>query len=277
MIKNLVNQFGISGLTGRLMPLAAVAALLGAASCQAGVIASDAAANSPYTVGSSFSGQNGGTGFGSWSVVNNTGSNFISSATWGSITPWFDIYNTSNPPGGDQTTAGRSLNSVLAVGDTLSFDFVLNSLQSGASAGFYLSDSNGSGLFTFYQQGNSSTAGSIVDASGTSSNVGVGYNYQTVDSVSFTLTSATGYNFDVNNTLVKSGTISNSTGGIAGLNFFVNEGGSSSDLQFTNLQVTAPAGAAVPVPASFGLLLAGALAGGIGLALRSRIGKRLAE
>ena len=274
MLKNLANRFGISGLTGRLMPLTAVAALLCGANCQAGVIASDNAANSPYTVNSSFSGQMGGTGFGSWSVVNNTGSNFISSANWGSITPWFDIYNTSNPPGGDQTTAARSLNSVLAVGDTLSFDFVLNSLQTGGSAGFYFSDSIGNGLFTFYQQGNSTTNGFIVDAGGTSSGVGVNYNYQTVDSVSFTLTSATGYNFDVNNSLVKSGTISNATGGIAALNFFVNEGGASSDLQFTNLQVTAPAGAAVPVPASFGLLLAGTLAGGIGLMLRSRMGKR---
>lgn len=273
MMKNVMNQVGLSGLTGRLVPLAAVAALLCAANCQAGVIASDSAANSPYTVGSPFSGQNGGTGFGSWNVVNNTGGNFISSSNWNSITPWFDIYNTSSSNGGNQTTATRSLNTVLAVGDTLSFDFVLNSLQTGGSAGFYFSDSANSALFTFYQQGNSSITGTIVDANG-SQTAGVNYNYQTVDSISFSLTTATTYNFDVNNSLAHSGTISNGTGGITNLNFFVNQGGGGSDLQFTNLQVTAPAGAAVPVPASFGLLLAGTLAGGIGLALRNRIGKR---
>ncbi len=266
MMKNLANQGGLPGLTGRLLPLAAVAALLCAANCQAGVIASDNAANSPYAIGASFGGQNGGAGFGSWSVVNNlSGGNFISSSNWNSITPWFDIYNSSYPTG-NQTTATRSLNTVLAVGDTLSFDFVLNSLASNGSAGFYFSDSANNGLFTFYQPGGSSASGTIVDANG-SNNLGVSYNYQTVDSVSFTLTSPTGYNFDVNNILVHSGTISDATGGIAGLNFFVNQGGNASDLQFTNLQVTAPAAAAIPAPASFGLLLAGRLAGGIGLSL----------
>lgn len=239
-----------------LPALAALAVTGMSQSSQAALVASDNAANAPYAANQSFSGQNGGSGFGAWSVVNNSGSNFISTESWSGTTPWFDIYNT----GGNQTTATRSLDSALSSGETISFDLVLNSAQSGASVGFFLADSAGNGLLTYYQDGDSTTQGFIVDASGTTSGIGVAYNYQSVDLMAITLTSATTYNLYVNNALAHSGTISDATGGVAQLNFFDNNGGSNSDVQFTNLSiVSAPA----PSPASFGLVLAG----GIGLAV----------
>ena len=243
----------------RLLALSALAALAIAGISQttrAALVATDNAGNAPYAVNTSFGGENGGSGFGAWSVVNNSGSNFISGDNWSSTTPWFDIYN----PGGNQTTATRSLDSVLSSGETLSFDLVLNNAQTGASVGFFLADSGGTGLLTYYQDGNSATEGFIADASGTTSGIGVPYNYQSVDLMAITLTSTTTYNFYVNNTLAHSGTISDATGGIARLNFFDNNGGSNSDVQFTNLSIVS---AAVPIPASFGLVLAG----GIGLAV----------
>ena len=249
------KKIGVS----KLLALSALATLAIAGICQtthAAVVASDNAGNSPYIPNASFSGQNGGLGFGAWSVTNNSGGNFISNDNWGGITPWFDIYNDA----GQQTTATRPLDSVLSSGETLSFDLVLNNAQTGASVGFFLADSGGTGLLTYYQDGNSATEGFIADASGTTSGIGVPYNYQSVDLMAITLTSTTTYNFYVNNTLAHSGTISDATGGIARLNFFDNNGGSNSDVQFTNLSIVS---AAVPIPASFGLVLAG----GIGLAV----------
>ena len=248
------RELGVSKLLA--LPALATLAIAGISqTTHAALVASDNAGNSPYTLNASFSGQNGGLGFGAWSVTNNSGGNFINSVNWSGTTPWFDIYNT----GGNQTTATRSLDSVLSSGETLSFDLVLNSAQSGASVGFFLADSAGTGLLTYYQEGNSTTEGFIADASGTTSGVGVPYNYQSVDQMAITLTSTTTYNFYVNNTLAHSGTISDATGGIAQLNFFDNNGGSNSDVQFTNLSIES---AAAPSPATLGLVLAG----GVGLA-----------
>lgn len=242
------KKIGVS----KLLALSALATLAIAGISQtthAALVASDNAGNLPYTLNASFSGQNGGNGFGAWSVTNNSGGDFINSVNWGGITPWFDIYNT----GGNQTTATRPLNGVLSSGETLSFDLVLNSAQSGSSVGFFLGDSNNNGLFTFYQSGGG-TLGNVVDSTGATSGV-VAYNYQTVDQMAFTLTSATTYDFYVNNTLAHSGTISDATGGVAQLNFFDNNGGSNSDVQFTNLSINS-----TPLPATFALVLAGGIA-----------------
>ena len=248
---------------GALLLLAAGAIMAGGASARATtIVASDNAGNSPYAVATTlpfpeFSGQNGGSGFGPWSVVSTAGSsnggNFVSSNTWSGITPWFDIWQYV----GGQTTATRPLNSVLSSGETLSFDMVLSADATGGAVGFYLSDSGNNPLFSFYQMGNTSTAGYAIDANGTTTGIGVPYNFHTVDQMAFTLTSATTYNFNVNGALAYSGTISDTTGGVANLNFFDSNGGGSSDVQFTNLSV------ASPVPAPSTLLI---FAGGIGLA-----------
>ncbi len=257
------NPHGKRSGNWKILALSAMAALAVAGISQtthAALVASDNAGNSVYSIGQTFSGLNGGSGFGAWSVTNNSGGNFVSSDNRSGIMPWFDIYN----PGGNQTTATRPFDSVLSSGETLSFDLVLNSLQSNASAGFFLTDSFGAGLFTYYQDGNSPTEGYVVDAGGTTAGIGVPYNYQTVDLMAFTLTSPTTYSFYVNNSLAHTGTISNATGGIAQLNFFDNNGGSSSDVQFTDLSITS-----TPLPATFALVLAGGI-GLAGLAIRRR-------
>lgn len=202
------------GTLGLAIMAGAIATAGGIQNGLATVIASDNAGNSPYVINNSFGGQNGGTGFGAWSVTNNTGGNLINSVTWSGTTPWFDIYNTSTNTspysGGDQTTATRSINSALVAGDTLSFSFVLNNSQTNSTVGFWLGDSSNAGLITFYQHGFDPTTGYLTDASGTTNGIGVPYNYQSVDNVAITLTSSTAYNLYVNSSLVHSGTISGS-------------------------------------------------------------------
>jgi hypothetical protein len=264
----------------KLLALSAVAAL-GAVSlsqtAQASNAASDNAGNSPYfaTNGPQSpqgwdTGMNGGTGFGAWSLsASATGGYFISSATNDNVTPFFDIYDTSTTPNINTTSATRPFSGgSLSVGQTVSFDFVLNGAAGGGHVGFSLNDSSNNSLFQFEQAGFSSVAGYVTDASGTTAGVGVAYNYQTLDTASFTLTSATTYNFDVNGSLAHSGTISDATGGIQSLSFFVSGAGGGSDVQFTDLAVSA-----VPAPSTLAIF-----AGGLGLAalaVRRRVGSKV--
>lgn len=258
------RKIGVS----KLLALSAIAALgiVGMSeSVHASNAAMDNAGNQPYfatpgpkTPAGWATGMNGGTGFGAWSLsASTTGGYFVNSATVSNITPFFDIYDTSTTPNVNTTSATRPFTGgSLAVGQSVSFDFVLNGAAGGGHVGFSLVDSSSNALFQFEQAGFSSVAGYITDASGTTSGVGVPYNYQTLDTASFTLTSATTYNFDVNGSLAHSGTISDTTGGIDGLTFFVSGAGGGSDVQFTDLAVSA-----VPAPSTFAVL-----AGGLGLA-----------
>jgi|GEM_PF-4328189 hypothetical protein len=235
-------------------------------------VASDNAGNTPYFATSGpqnpngwTTGMNGGTGFGAWELsASSTGGYFINSATNDNITPFFDIYDTSRAPNGNTTSATRPFTGgALVVGQSVSFDFVLNGAGAGSFVGFSLNDSSQNPLFQFEQAGFSSVAGYVTDASGTTKGVGVAYNYQTLDTVSFTLTSPTTYNFDVNGSLAHAGTISDSTGGIQSLTFFDNGAGPGSDVQFTNLAISA-----VPAPSTLAIFVGGL--GLVALAARRR-------
>ena len=93
-------------------------ASLGISTLHAASNASDNAANSPYIVYRAFSGLNGGTGFGPWTLnITGTGGDYINGATYdntGVVTePDFDIWNDTNDGAGggtygvDVTTAIR--------------------------------------------------------------------------------------------------------------------------------------------------------------------------
>ncbi len=291
MIKNLVNQFGISGLSGRLMPLAAVAALLGAASCQAGVIASDAASN--YT--SWTNGSTGGTGYSAWTLTGSSSSGFfIGSSTVndnGNALPAGDTsdIDTGTPSkswglyanNGASATASRTFSAgAMQVGDSFSIAFDNGNVDTPGSDYVTLVSSAGSSILTFGFNGGANDY-FYSDATNSGASTGVGFTYFGLN-LTYTLTSATAYSLAITpigssaTTTTLTGTFSGSIAGFQAVD--LNAGSGDGNNFYINSPVlTAPAGAAVPVPASFGLLLAGALAGGIGLALRSRIGKRLAE
>ena len=269
------KAFGVAN----LMALSALATLTVAGisqTAQASNAASDNAGNLPYfptngpaTPAGWASGQNGGTGFGAWSMSASTsGGYFVASRTFSNVTPFFDIYEQSTAPTASTTSVTRPFTGgALSVGQSVSFDFVLNMDATGGYVGFSLNDSKNNSLFQFEQAGNSPVNGYITDASGQTAGVGVPYNFQSLDTMSFTLTSPTTYNFDVNGALAYSGTISNTTGGIQSLEFFDNGGGPGSDVLFTNLAVSA-----VPAPSTLAIL-----AGGLGLAagaVRRRVGSR---
>lgn len=271
------KKIGVSN----ILALSAVVAMATAGTSRmahAAMMASDNAGNSPYIASVTttvnpqgwLTGMNGGSGFGPWTLADSsTGGDFIqgvaSTDTYNGILPWFDIWDTSTAPNANQTSATRPFTGgALAVGQSFSFDFVLNAGATGCQLGFYLGDSGNNPLFKFYQTGNSPINGIVVDGSGQTSGIGVPYNYHSFDHMVFTLTSPTTYNFDVNGSLAYSGSISNATGGITQATFFNNGGGGFSDVLFTNLAVSA-----VPAPST--LLI---FAGGIGLAamaLRRRV------
>ena len=294
MMKNLVkkkfvNQVGPTGLGVRLFPLAAVAALLCGANCQAGVIASDSAAN--YT--SWTNGSGGGTGYSTWTLTgyNNSGF-FLGSSTVndnGQTLPAGDTsdIDTSGQSwglyanNGAAATASRTFSAgPMQVGDTFSIAFDNGNIGTPltlASDYVTLVSSTGSSILTFGFNGNA-TNYFYADKSQTNASTGVGFTYFGLN-LTYTLTSATAYSLAITptgssaTTTTITGTYSGSIAGFEAVN--VNAGGGDVSNFYINSPIlTAPAGAAVPVPASFGLLLAGTLAGGIGLMLRSRMGKR---
>ena len=126
---------------------------------------SDNASNSPYVVYDAFSGLNGGTGFGPWTVnITGTGGDYINGATYdstGVVTePDFDIWNDTNDGTGggtygvDVTTAVRPFTSALSPDQIFKFSDVLhyaNQTDGGGSGlGWSLEDSSGNPLFDFH-------------------------------------------------------------------------------------------------------------------------------
>jgi hypothetical protein len=103
--------------------------LLVQSAATASSIASDNASNPTYSGGWS-NGQNGGTGFGAWSLANNNGGslfagNFIAPSTQigPNIGTAFQMYAN---PGGATNVANRSLTGALATDQIFSFDLSVN-------------------------------------------------------------------------------------------------------------------------------------------------------
>jgi hypothetical protein len=263
-----------------------VGAIIGLVSlpANAALIASDNAANSTYTVNSSFNGLNGGSGFGAWSVTianpasTSSAGNFVASKGAGSgnavlpnNTPVFDIFNNGNPAGNGSTTAinssittaDRPFTGALVPGQAFSFVEDLGNGTGGSSnaEGWELLDASNSVLLNMFTNESLSgtnagtTAYTVVDATGTfnPSAGNFGRNNSAADSFTFTLNDATG-DYTVVSTghsgRTFTGQIDLSTGGPTQFAFYDNSGGNSSDVQVTNLAITN-----VPEP---GILVLGA-------------------
>jgi hypothetical protein len=242
---------------------AVTVASFGISTLHAASNATDNASNSPYVVFSAFSGQNGGTGFGPWTVnITGTGGEFINSGTYDSTgvvtTPDFDIYNDTNDGTGggtygvDVTTAVRPFSSALSPDQLVKFSDVLhyaNQTQGGGSAlGWSLEDSSGNPLFDFHTAGGA--AGYFLSDATNSDTLEstVPYNYQTGDTFSFMLNDSSGdYKFTVTSapggnvtggSQTFTGQISMATGGPSQLAIYNNNGEGGSDIQFNNLAIT---------------------------------------
>jgi MYXO-CTERM domain-containing protein len=254
---------GIQFLTG-------AAALIAAVNCSYAdtTIAYDVATNSTYS--GSFSGLNGGFGFGTWSTSTSGGGSYI--GLDGGIT-YFGLWNNGYGTG-TGSFATRTFNSPLSEGQTFSTSFKTGHLNSSFEReGFSLQDSLGNILFSYWQQGGNNANGNYLDANGEGTATGFAYDFNSLDQFEFVLDSATTYTFtDLATSAVLTGTIS---GTINQVEFFRQNldgdpntgGGGGTDFRFHDLSITA-----APEPSIFAL----AGLGGLGMLLSARR-RRLTE
>ena len=251
----------------------------------------DNAAN--YQANSNFNQSNAGNGFGKWNVAfNYSGPSGAGGGGGGLImtrntgipiaTSAFDIYVY---PGSvadtglntDITTATRSFTVPLAPGQTFTTDLNLNQGQTTAgnptpqspstadsNMGWRLLDASGKVLFAMTAFGGGSSYWST-DANGTVARSDILYNYQVDDLFKFTLLNASGDyslttsgNTSTGQAVSFSGQIDMLTGGPAQVQYFDNNGGNNSDVQWSQMSIS---GDPVPEPSILGFitLAAGAL------------------
>ncbi len=245
-----------------------------------------------YQTNSNFNGTNSGTGFGQWNVTFNYsgpsgggggGGGLIMSNNTGIpvATRAFDIYvypGTSGDTGlnTDITTATRAFTTALAPGQTFTTDLNLNKGQTTAgnpapqspatadsNMGWRLLDSSGKVLFAMTAFGGGASYWST-DATGTVQRSDILYNYQVDDTFKFTLLNTLGdYSLTVSGNTVTgqavtfSGEINMLTGGPAQVQYFDNNGGNNSDVQWSQMSIS---GDPVPEPSVLGF---SALAAGV--------------
>ncbi|MHB1767052.1 MAG: glycoside hydrolase family 16 protein [Phycisphaerae bacterium] len=251
----------------------------------------DSATN--YQANSNFNHTNAGTGFGQWNVAFNYsgpsgaaggGGGLIMTSNTGiaAATPAFDIYvypGTVADTGlnTDITTATRAFAATLVPGQTFTTDLNLNKGQTTAgnptpqspatadsNMGWRLLDSSGKVLFAMTAFGGGSSYWST-DAKGIAQQANILYNYQIDDMFKFTLLNALGDysltasgNTSTGQAVTFSGQINMLTGGPAQVQYFDNNGGNNSDVQWSQMSIS---GDPVPEPSDLGLtaLAAGAL------------------
>lgn len=279
-----------------------MACLLAGASAGASTLATDQAAN--YTTGS-FSGLNQGSGFGAWSTnfaytgptgeAGGGGSFVGTNSGITASTPAFDIYVYPSASGDtglntDIETATRSFTGALAPGQTFATDFNLNNgnqntalantspSTADSNLGFALLDSGGKVLFSLTAFGGGEYWATDATNSGAYFEPASGnilYNYHLDDNFVFNLLNSAGdYSLTATGsiggapTATFNGSINMATGGPTQVEYFNNNGGNGSDVQWSSMSIsTTP----TPEPAS----LAGALFAFAGLALLSRRRRRL--
>ncbi len=275
------KKLGVSKLLA-LSALAAVAIAGIGQTTRAALVASDNAGNSTYSSVWS-NGSNGGTGFGAWSLTT-TGSSagfFIGSSTVNdnsNLLPTGDAADINTPDNSSGSAWGMYANSSslatatrdftggdLGVGQSFSLAFDNGNIQSGSSDTLSLLDSSGSTLFQFGFVGGLSDY-FYTDYTSTAADTGIGFTYFGLDTV-FTLTSLSTYSFTITpiDTAISAKTITGTINGpIIGFQAVNDNAGSGdgSNFYINSAAISAAPSSAVPLPATFGLVLAG----GLGLA-----------
>lgn len=181
--------------------------------------------------------QNGGFGFGAWTIsVTGNGGHFIQGN--GPSGKSFDLWNESV---NSRTMAVRPFTSPLTPGQSFSFARRLNGLAGSPNTNaVILQDASGNTLFSFWHVGGDNANGHYADAAtGNGTATGFPYNYQQFNNYSFKLTSPTTYLFrNLSAGVSFTGSI---TGTIAQVTFYRGNGESSSgggqDFQFDGLQI----------------------------------------
>lgn len=257
-----------------------VACVLSGSSTRAAVtLASDSADDAAYTTFGAFNGLNGGSGFTPWAVTASpTGGSFLNaSSNDASGLPGrvFNIFeNGTGALDSGITTATRGFAVPLAVGSTFAFSDILH-FSRGPDAngnptsrlGFNLQNAGGTNLLTLAIAGGA-TGYTLTDQNRSAEQTTLGYNFDTTYTFAVTLNDAAGnYTLAVTGASLPADGVSfagqiDLTGGApSAVAIFNNNGGGGSDLQFSNLSITA-----VPEPAGLAVV-AGVLAP---LALRRR-------
>jgi len=242
----------------------ASAALMSDRAAHAAAIASDNACNSPYNGGSWTSGQNGGSGFGPWSLFQ-TGSGTTtfsagsSANTGGGCSSSGSINGSCGKAWGEFVTNAAVANAVraftgspgsLQAGQSFTFSIANGYVDnSGGSIGVMLENSSSNIVWEFlYIGGNPGGYYSIYDNSGTN-DTSLGYETDGMV-VAFMLTSSTTYSVTITQTTGPSqtltGTLRSPAGGqgITQFNCFNNEtlsgNGCSYDLFLNTISVSCP-------------------------------------
>jgi hypothetical protein len=164
---------------------------------------------------------------------------------------------------GNSATASRDFTGGdLAVGQSFSLAFDNGNIATGASDTMSLVDASGNTLFQFGFAGGESNY-FYSDYATTAGNTGIGFTYFGLDTV-FTLTTASTYSFTITpiDSAVSAVTITGTiNGSIAGFNAVDDNAGSGggSNFYINSAAVAAAPSSAVPLPATFGLVLAGGM------------------
>ena len=286
---------------GSLLILGILGISLPGAIAHAATIASDSASN--YVALGGFSGDNQGTGFGAWSTNfsytgpsggGGGGGSFLDTTSGLPGADAFDIYVYPGTGGDtglntDIETATRSFDSALTAGQTFTTDLYLNNgnqnsalantnpASADSNLGYALLDSKGNVLFSMTAFGGGeywATDGTNGGAYFEPASGNILYNYHADDTFAFSLLNSSGdYSMTVSgNTgtgspVTFTGSINMATGGPSAIEYFDNNGGNGSDVQWSTMSI-ASTPASTPEPAS--LAIAGVALGGLLLMKRRR-------
>lgn len=237
----------------KTIALAIFSSLLSAVASQAASTASDNASNTIYNDGN-FSGDNGGTGFGSWSVsTTGSGGSYVGSS--GAGTTSIAIYSSS----GDSASANRAFTGgALVSGQTFSITIGNSSnINSGGEVGLNLLDGV-STVFTLKMVG----GGSAWQLNNGGSDFGSGQNYaaNTALTFAFTYNGSNNYSYTFGTGSGTNHTATNTLTNITGFRLYTNKQGSGENFGATSMSV-------VPEPTA-------AVLGSIGMLFLLRRGRR---
>jgi hypothetical protein len=242
--------------------------------------ASDQASNSPYEPGNTWvNAQNGGSGFGAWTLTSGTNSGFFMDTSSNNGAP---------PPSGNIDTAGKSWGMFASMGDTASAvrPFTLGGpnaskqlavgqsislamdngvIQTGGMVGFSLNDGMGNPRFEFYYLGGDSVDSYKININGTQSNLNLPFTANGFSNITFTLGASNTWSLSITENGV-AGTMHYSSASFSNLAasnmaqislFDVNAGSASNNFAFFNSLLIN----AVPEPSVVSLLAGPAILG----------------
>lgn len=243
-------------------------------SANAAMIASDNASDPAYSAANGYwtTGDNGGTGFGAWTIDDGNGGHFTGSSNGNDAFGGVGNINTGSPglsfglynAGNSSASASRSFTGgALSIGQSFKISTDNGGIDTDRTVGFALTDASGNRRFEFSFLG----GGSKYQVKGSSTQLtSTGYSTRG-EQTTFTLTGADTYAFEVvfNNlqnvggtttetfTGTLGGTPGNGLTGFSAFNGNANAGGNN-DFFFNSLEVTA-----VPEPTSLAALAVGGL------------------